>query len=1178
MHLFVRFAIVGLAVVPLRAELPAQARYATAFHAAQTPPSVPATASLLTRRAGLEVNNVSLTAALMRLSKESGVTVGFSPTMLRSDGRVVDCACADVSVAVALDRLLTGLPARYEERADQIYVTITAPVAPQTPAATVAAAPVAPRANAEFLPVITTNMRLAGDSVVSGRIVSEAGRQPLPDVRIAVVGGGRTAVSDSRGEFRIIIAGPTATLEITHMGYQRTTRAVRAGEKNVVITMEKLALQLNAVVVSGVAGGETVRSSGNAVAKLEVSTVTQLAPPKDVMSLIGKGVPGVAIQSSGGAIGQGGVFRVRGASSMTLNSTPILYIDGIRVNNAVTGGVPASFGAVGPGGDARFTPSRINDINPNDIESIEVVKGPAAATLYGTEASNGVIQITTKRGKQGRPRVEYTTRYGANWLPNPEKTFNTVWYKTADGALHELNVLEQARTVGFSKSLYGMCPKPFDKEKNGNCVGEVFSTGPTSSIGANIRGGNENVRYFFSGEFGSEQGSVEYNWQRKFDSRASLSWSASQKTIVDLNIGFMHSRLQAPAGGGNQPVTATINFACPAPGCAAGNGTSNSLNGIFRGFGTFLLPERLANDANALTDIDRPTVSMTVTYKPYLWFTHRIAIGSDYTLQTLSSLARRLDGNFRFGAAQPDGQRQIFNNNVAFQTVDYGTTATHDIGNLGTSSSVGFQFFRRTTKVNWVASQNLALNALQTIDAGSSRTSGEDFIDNKSAGMYFQEQLSWKKRFFVTGALRGDDNSAFGKDFKFVVYPKFSASWVIGEEDFFKVPFVTSARLRAAWGKAGQQPDAFTAVRTFKPRSGETTNGVTTDNYGNPDLKPEVGTEAEFGLDLGLLNDRLGFEFNVYSKKTTDAIVATAIAPSTGFAGAQLKNLGAVQNKGWEMLATYGVYRGQKVTVDVRSTMSGNTNKILSTGTLPAIPLAFQQYHVPGYPLAAFFFRRVVSSTVTNGVATNVMCEGGPLVPGTSDLSPGGGAPVPCAQAPHVYAGASPLPKWQGSTAVTVGVGNNWQFLANVEYLGGNMQRNSEVSGSFASFGNAKMWLEATDPILMGIKANTFDSRAQWSALKMGYARLRELSVTYTLPMDYARLIGATQASANLAWSGNISTFWREQKSLFGRHVIDPSIRESGTFRQPFPEGLAGNQQDAWPTLQRLVMTFRLVP
>jgi TonB-linked SusC/RagA family outer membrane protein len=1157
-----------LALAVSAAAMPAQMVLASNFRGEQVP------RSLLEMPARLDVRDVSLTVALSRLSSLSGVPVGFSPSLLRSDDRKVACKCANVTVADALDRLLVGLPVRYVEREKQIVLLL---VGASDPAETERAA--APSAVPAPEKPSTTNVRAPTDSIVSGRVIDEATRQPLADAIVGVVGGTRKAVTDARGDFVLIIGSATATISVTHLGHQRITREVRAGQTGLVIGLERSAVRLDEQVITGVPGGQEVRAQGNAISKLDVSEVNALAPARDVETLLSSSVAGMAIQSSGGSIGSGGTFRVRGNSSMALSSAPLLYIDGVRINNTQAGGAPPNFGnSLWIGGDPRFTPSRLNDLNPDDIESVEVVKGPAAATLYGTEASNGVIQIITKKGKAGRPRLEFSVSSGANWLPNPEGTFNDVYYKAADGTITDFNVLRYNRTVGFPKSIYGLCPAPFDHEVNGNCTGSVFSTGAMRSVSATLRGGADQVKYYFSGEYGHDVGSVSYNNQDKLSSRANLSWVPTEKVTVDIGIGYTRQLLQQPGGLG-QPVTATINFACPSPGCQPGIGLVTGADGIYHGFGTFLLPERLQNDMQNHDDVNRSTLNLTATLHPWSWWTHRFSIGGDFTQQELSSIANHLDGAFKTGAPYSEGMRALYFRNADYKTFDYATTINYERGNVGSATSYGFQYFARTTAGTWSTSDGLATNALVTLDAGTVKNTGEEYIENKSVGMYLQEQVSWQHRAFFTAALRGDNNSAFGKDFKFVAYPKFSGSWVISEEPFFKVPGVTTAKLRAAWGMAGQQPDAYTAIQTFRPRVGDNgVVGLTSDNYGNPDLRPEVGRELEFGMDVGLWGDRIGVELSHYSKTTSDAIVPVNIGPSTGFTGTQLTNIGKLENVGWEFAAHANLYRGTRASFDVRTAISTNDNKLLSTGSVPYVPLAFQQFHVPGYPLASFFFRKVVSATVTTpGTATNVMCEGGTVIPGTGNLSAGGGAPVPCAQAPQVYAG-TPIPKWQGSTAFTFSWGNNLQFFANVEYIGGNMQRNSEASAAFTSFGNSKDWLIGTDPILMGIKANSFDSRAQLGAFKMGYARLRELSGTYTFPQRIARQYGVSEASTTLAWSGNISTFWYEQRTLFGRHVNDPSIRESGTFRQPFPEGLAGQQQDAWPTLQRLQFTLRLVP
>jgi TonB-linked SusC/RagA family outer membrane protein len=1124
--------------------------------------------SLLAAPAQLDLDAVSLTTALTRLSQHSGVSIGFSPSLLGSDRVTVACKCGALTLGAALDQLLSGLPIRYVEQDDQIVLV---PSRASTVSADVFGA-------ARPATSYTTNMLAQADSVITGRVVDESTRQPLVDVRVVVVGRGREARTDARGEFRIPLGGPTGTLEVTRIGYGRGTREVRLGEATVVITMQRLAVQLDQAVISGTAGGATVRSTGNAISTVDVSTVTKLAPPRDVQAVLSTSVPGMAIQSSGGAVGTGGTFRVRGAASLALSTAPLMYVDGVRVDNAQAGGIPGNFGSNAPGGDPRTTPSRMNDFNPEDIESIEIVKGPAAATLYGTEAANGVINIRTKRGTAGRPRLEFIARTGANWIPDPANAFNTNWYRDpSSGELVEVNVIRQARDVGFPQSLYGECPAPFSTVRNGNCVGDIFSTGALSTVSANIRGGAEQIRYYFSGEIDQATGPVSYNWQRKLSTRSNLTWTPGSTLSMDMSLGLTRSSLSSPTTGGSTVVD-PINFACPRPGCAPGSNTPLALDGPWRGF-QFSLPERKQNDAEALDLVNRSVVSVTATHTPWSWFTQRLAVGGDFIAQELTGLNRRLDGPYRTGTAFPQGIKHIYNNNQSYTTFDYGATAKATVGSVGLATSAGYQFFNRLTKVNWVRSENIPVNALETIDAGANRTSGEQYIPNKSLGMYVQQEVSWQDRIYLTGAFRGDDNSAFGKDFAFVLYPKASASWVIGEESWFRVPGVSTAKLRSAWGLAGQQPDAFVAVQAFAPRVGETTAGLTAQNIGNPTLSPEVASEFESGLDLGLFNNRVGLELSMYRKRTRDAIIPVPVAPSSGFSGVQLQNIGGVENRGWEVLANANLVSGSRVSVDLRTALSGNTNQITSIGDRAAIPLQFSQQHVPGFPMASFFYRRVVSSTVgANGAATNVLCESGEKIPGTN-LSRGGGPAVPCADAPEIFQGGV-IPTWQGSTALTVSIGSRLQLFTNVEYVGGNMLRNAEVGAGFQTFGNARAWLEERDPILMGLRAITFDSRSQWATMDMSYARLREIAGTYTFSPSESRRIGVSQASATLAWSGNIWTFWRGQQELFGRFATDPSVRENGNFRASggYAEGQSGNQQGVFPTMQRLQLTLRLVP
>jgi len=288
---------------------------------------------------------------------------------------------------------------------------------------------------------------------------------------------------------------------------------------------------------TGQAGNTEVRALGNVVGVLDMSSAQLITPSKGVQEALSVAVPGLQIQRASGQLGTGGVTRVRGVSSLSLASEPIIFIDGVRSDNTAGSN---SLGFSG-GGDR---PSRINDIDPNDIESIQVLKGPSAATLYGTEASNGVIQIITKRGSAGRPTWLAELRDGANWLPSPEDVYPGVWYKDQSGAVQHLNLIENDEKRGF---------------------GSPFSTGKPVGGTASVQGGSDVIRYFFSGSYDRDEGIVSYNWQNKLNGTANLTYFSGEKIKVDLSMGY--TRLKTRAASATQPMTTYLIWACPSNSC-----------------------------------------------------------------------------------------------------------------------------------------------------------------------------------------------------------------------------------------------------------------------------------------------------------------------------------------------------------------------------------------------------------------------------------------------------------------------------------------------------------------------------------------------------------------------------------------------------------------------------------
>ena len=1012
----------------------------------------------------------------------------------------------------------------------------------------------------------------AQGGVITGTITTARTSEPVAGATILLENTRLGANSSTSGAYRVTGVPPgNYTLTVRRLGYTKVSREITVRDTlRLDIELEKTTMTLDQVVVTGTPNAQAKRELGNAIGVVNASELAKVAPKPNVQQFLNV-VPGVRVASGGGDIGSGGNTRIRGASSMTLSSEPLIYVDGVRVNNAAAdaGGFPGQGGV-----DQRYAPSRINDFNPEEIESIEIIKGPSAATLYGTEASNGVINIITKKGARGRPTINYQAKAGANWLPDPENLFQHTYYRSASGEIVDVNILKHEREVGFPVDYYGHCPAPYE-QKGDRCKGSPFSTGIAHGYDATIGGGADQLNYLFFGGWDRDEGAVDYNWKNRFSGRSNLTYTPSDKIFLDFGLGYERSRLRS--AGVQQPVTTAITRSCPSPGCEPGRNLPNGLDGPMRGFLAYV-PEVYHNDIEGYEDIGRSTITTTLRHLPTSWFNHRLTVGGDFTDQRLTSLWKKIN---TVGSLFPQGRRDVQQSQASYLSADYAATGTwRPTGSLKFETAVGAQYYRKQNQAVLGRAETFPVKALETVTAGAVKTAQETFVENKTVGLYVQQQLGWRDRIFLTAAVRGDDNSAFGKSYAATYYPKFSASWVIGEEPFAQgIPGLSTLRLRSAWGRAGQQPDAFAALRSYQPETGAGgTPTLTPQNLGNPDLKPEVGEEIEAGVDATFLDNRFGLEVTYYNKKTVDALVQVPALPSLGFPGVQFRNIGEIANRGWELDLQGDVFRSSNADVRLGLKFSRNENEIVSLGGPASLVMnaGFGQYHVPGFPLGAIFHRRITSGEMTtvNGQprAINLQCESGAVVPGTN-FSEGGGAPVACLQAPAVYWGNA-LPRWEGSGTVQLTLFRNLQLFGLVDFLGGNTILSGDIRASLLSFRNQRSILEATDPILYGY--DILDTRRQPGIVKGGFAKLRQVSATYTIPPSLSRAMRVTRAVATVS-AQNFLTLWVEQKSDFGVKLVDPEIRNTNAAGAD-PGGLTAYNQEGWPQLRRLSFSLRVTP
>jgi hypothetical protein len=505
--------------------------------------------------------------------------------------------------------------------------------------------------------------------------------------------------------------------------------------------------------------------------------------------------------------------------------------------------------------------------------------------------------------------VAYQVKQGANWLHDPENLFQHSYYKTAAGEIVDADVLGHDRTVGFPVSYYGYCPKPY-KQSGDACKGDPFSTGHVQSYDATITGGADALNYMFFGAWGRDEGAVDYNWKDRLSGRSNLTFVPNDKVTVDFGLGYERSKLRS--AGAQQPITTAILWSCPSPGCEPGKNLPNGLDGPLRGY-LLYVPEVYEDNIQGYEDINRSTLTATLRHKPFGWFSHRLTVGGDFTEQQLSSLWKKIS---TVGSLNPLGRRDVENSSASYVSADYAAIGTVKVrSSMRFETSAGAQYYRKQNEAILAHGETFPVNDRETISSGALKTAQETFVENKTVGLYIQEQFAWQDRLYLTAALRGDGNSAFGKDYKATRYPKLSASWVSDEPFASNIPLVSSLKLRAAWGKAGQQPDAFAALRTYAPRPAPAARPRSLRRIWATPTQARGRRGIEAGFDASLFSDRMGLEFTWYSKATTTRSCRCRRCRHSASRRA-VQNIGRVDNHGLERC------HGERV-------RSANTNLVL---------------------------------------------------------------------------------------------------------------------------------------------------------------------------------------------------------------------------------------------------------
>ena len=750
---------------------------------------------------------------------------------------------------------------------------------------------------------------VAAAGTVRGRVLRAQGGAPISDVQVTIAGTRLGAMTGEDGSY-VIAGAPLGIQRIRarSVGFAPAEQTADVVANSVVTVDFSLAIaiiSLDEVVTTGTATAAKRRDVGNSIGTVSAADVREAT--SDVSKLLTGRVAGVSVAGSGANAGAGSAIRLRGNTSVALSNQPLIYVDGVRLrSDEYPKNVPPQ-GSTLRSGNVNASP--LNDINPADIERIEILKGSAAATLYGTEAAAGVIQIFTRRGATGKAEWNALVTQGVN----RERPFG-------------LDASDPNGTGGNARFLY---------------MDPWLRSGYRQGYSLSLQGGSpNNVRYFLSGGWDDNDGVLPLDNERKYVVRGNFTLNPISKLTLDVTSAYT-SNLITNTPAGNNAHGLTLN-AFRRDRNYFGNANPDTISQVLR--------------YKLTTRINRMIVGTTATHQYNSHLQNRVTVGLDR-----ADVENRNLRPYGFAAA-PQGiiSDQRWENQTL--SMDYvGSFEWQFARPLRSTFAWGGQ--SSTTDVGDVSGYGEGFSGPgePTLSSSAIRTPYETRQRVITAGLFMQELLSYKDRYSLTIGTRLDGSSAFGSNLGVQILPKASAAYVISDEPFWNDQWGTM-KLRVAYGQAGRAPGAFDAVQTWDAVGWGGQSAIVPLNYGNPDLGPERTTEVEAGFDATFLDSRVNLDFTAFWDRTRDALLPVNHPPSAGFTASQLENVGELSKRGIEIGVNGDVVRDGPVQWSLGATLSTNHSRVESLGGTPPFLLRNYGWIIEGQPVAVLRGRKVANA------------------------------------------------------------------------------------------------------------------------------------------------------------------------------------------------------------------------
>jgi len=821
-------------------------------------------------------------------------------------------------------------------------------------------------------------------TIVSGKVTNQKDNSGIEGISIVIKGTRSGAVSDNLGGFTLKLNNNnTVTLVASGIGFKAQEMSVDPSKMatgvNFVLT-EQFS-KLDEVVVTGTAAGTTKRQLGSYVSSVSAEDLSKGASGNVLAALQGKTAGAQIIQNSGDPAG-GMSVRLRGISSVLSSSEPLYIVDGVIINNATNRVTNTSANYDGGNFVGSIGQNRMVDINPADIERIEVLNGAAAAATYGSRANAGVIQIFTKRGKSGAAKVSFSSTYISSALRKKLDVNQspTKFGGPTDGA--------GALTQDVITAVGGVFLTNTTSVQRYDYQDYIFRDASGTDNTLSVSGGNDKTKYYFGGSFYNNQGIIKNTDFQRFSFRSNIDQVINKWMSMNMGLNYTNSSANEKPDGQSffsptNAVTIIGNFHDIWTRDANGNikavgerGRINPVsviedikqrqttNRILANFGLKLKPMK-GLTVDYLMGIDNYAQNGTTYIPPYAYNANPAFFGGGLTLDPTQNGYASTASNHFF---------QI-NHDLS---ANYNFDITNDINS---TTQVGYS--QQYEKNNYALLQGRGFAPfIETVNGASTPIPG---IDDRSeisvSGLYVQQNFKFKNQLFLTGAVRRDGSSVFGANQRNQTYAKASASYVISSTEFWNQLGISKAfdlfKVRVAYGESGNLTGigAYSRFNSYSSNSflgRSALNSSTT--LANENVKPERQAEVEYGMDLGMFNNRVGLTVNVYNKKVTDLLINRQLAPTNGFASL-LDNFGSLENKGYEIMLSLTPVQTKDLKWEMTTIYNHNENKAIKIGqaltlfsTNAGAPVAI----VEGQPIGVFYgtyFARGTDGAITTNAA-----------------------------------------------------------------------------------------------------------------------------------------------------------------------------------------------------------------